>query len=211
MKKIGLFLALLFCLMAGTVLAADNPRFDGMRTVLIVNTTQNGYPAHYMKKRLAEPFRVPYWDRIEASSSLSPDNITIDTLRQLSTQYNADIVVVPLVRTWYWREYTTSFRYNDGEMFTECIYDLTVYAYNRQDNTLKSYSSRGRKQDETSILNDFDDILYPAMNQIMRKLPYKRIPTDIEYITDQSAVNTVQTRTTTGGAKIITNTSPVTI
>ncbi|MCH4166352.1 MAG: hypothetical protein LKF74_05785 [Megasphaera sp.] len=211
MKKIGLFLALLFCLMTSTVLAADNPRFDGMRTVLVVNTTQQGYPAQYMKKRLAEPFRVPYWDRVEASSSLSPDNITVDTLRQLSTQYNADIVVVPLVRTWYWREYTAFFWYDDGEMFTECTYDLAVYAYNRQDDSLKSYSSRGSKREETSILNNPDDILYPAMNQILEKLPYKRIPTDREDIADQSAANVLQTRTTAGGAKIITNTSPMAI
>jgi hypothetical protein len=211
MKKICLLLFTILCLMTGTVLAADNPRFDGMRTILVVNTTQQGYPARYMKKQLCEPFRIPYWDRIETSSALSPDDINIESMRQLSNQYAADIVVVPVVRTWYWREYTAFLWYDDGEIITDCRYNLAVYAYNRKEDTLKSYSSSGSEQEETSILNNPDDILYPAMNQIMRKLPYKRIPTDIEEPSDVSASSVLQTHTTEGGAKIITNTVPMVI
>ena len=44
------------------------------------------------------------------------------------------------------------------------------------------------------------------MDRIMKKLPYKRIPTDIEDIA--TCGTTLQTRTTEGGAKILTNTFP---
>lgn len=48
MKKI--FFLLLFFLLTLTVANADNVRFDNMRTVVITNTTQNNYPARYMKR-----------------------------------------------------------------------------------------------------------------------------------------------------------------
>ncbi len=161
--------------------AADTVRFDNERTVLLVRTTQSGYPARFMEQRLRQPFRLPYWDRLSATETISPEDITEDTMQKLAGSYKADIVLVPVVRTWVWRQYH-AYRgwYGDDEFFTECWYDLRVYAYNAKDQTLKSYSSRGSERDEASILNDPNEILGRAMDQILEKLPYKRIPTDIE-------------------------------
>ena len=97
MKKICLLL--LFFLLTLTVANADNVRFDNMRTVVIANTTQNNYPARYMKRALIQPFRIPYWDRIESSAILSPSDVTEENLRAISAQYNADVVLVPVVQT----------------------------------------------------------------------------------------------------------------
>ena len=44
------------------------------------------------------------------------------------------------------------------------------------------------------------------MDRIMKKLPYKRIPTDIENVA--TVGTSLQTKTTEGGAKILTNTFP---
>jgi hypothetical protein len=44
------------------------------------------------------------------------------------------------------------------------------------------------------------------MDRIMKKLPYKRIPTDIEDVA--TGGTSLQTKTTEGGAKILTNTFP---
>lgn len=200
MKKICLFLILLVTI-AGASFAADTAgsspattppvtasqpaddtaRFDNERTILLVRTTQGGYPAHFMEQRLRQPFRLPYWDRQYAAETISPKDITEDTMQRLAASYKADVVLVPVVRTWIWRQYH-AYRgwYDDDEFFTECWYDLRVYAYNVKDQTLKSYSSRGSERDEASILNDPNEILGRAMDQILEKLPYKRIPTDIE-------------------------------
>lgn len=210
MKKLFLLLCLLFCLTV-TASAEDTPRFDGMRTVVVADTTQGGYAASYMKRRLKEPFRIPYWDRIEPAELISPDMVDVDTMRQLATTYNADIVVVPVVRQWYWRQFHSYHWYYDDEIYTECRYYLTVYAYNRADDTLKSYSSRGSKWDEASILNDPNDVLAPAMDQVMEKLPYKRIPTDLEGVGRNRTDGNLETRTTDGGAKYITNQFPMAI
>ena len=69
-----------------------------------------------------------------------------------------------------------------------------------------SYSDKGREVESASILNDPNEILTESMDRIMKKLPYKRIPTDIEDIA--AGGTTLQTRTTEGGAKILTNTFP---
>ena len=74
-----------------------------------------------------------------------------------------------------------SYRFRDGgETYTEYRYRLTVYAYDKRTDRMNSYSDSGYDIESTSILNNPDDVLYPAMTRILRKLPYKRIPTDIE-------------------------------
>ena len=99
MKKFLLLILALFTMTASAFAADSEPRFDNMRTALIVSTTQRGAEAQYMLKRLREPFRIPYWDRVEAQEQLAPNGITIDVMRALSEKYNADVVVVPVVQT----------------------------------------------------------------------------------------------------------------
>ena len=208
MKKIVLLL--LFFLLSAIAVHADSVRFDNMRTVVIADTTQNNYAARYMKRAITQPFRIPYWDRIDASAVLSPSNVTEENLRALASQYHADVVLVPVVQTWYWRQFMNSYRLRTGsEMYTEYRYRLTVYAYDKRTDSMKSYSDSGRDIESTSILNNPDDILYPAMTRILRKLPYKRIPTDIERT--GNTIPGLQTKTTDGGAKILTNTFPQSI
>ena len=128
-------------------------------------------------------------------------------MRALSAQYKADVVLVPVVQTWYWRQHMAGlWRYDDDEIITECLYHLTVYAYDKRTDTFKSYSDKGREIESASILNDPNEILTESMDRIMKKLPYKRIPTDIEDVA--TGGTSLQTKTTEGGAKILTNTFP---
>lgn len=177
MKRIACLLCF-FVFIVMTACAAS-PRFDNMRTVVIVQTTQDSYASRYMMSRLKEPFRIPYWDTIVTTERLNPQTLHQETMRNLAVQYKADIVVAPIVNQWYWTQRHVFF-YDDDEIFTECLYNLTVYAYNTQEDTLKSYSAKGYKRDDLASLNNPLTILSPAMDTIMKKLPYKRIPTDIE-------------------------------
>lgn len=178
MMKRLIGLVVFFVLLVTTAFAAT-PQFDNMRTVLVVQTTQDSYASRYMSQRLKEPFRIPYWDRKETTEAVQPDRLTQETMRSLAAAYDADIVVAPIVNRWYWTQRHIYF-YDDDDIFTECLYNLTVYAYNRKDDTLKSYSASGYERDSWASLNNPLDILQPAMDTIMKKLPYKRIPTDIE-------------------------------
>lgn len=206
MKRFVLLLLLALWAAASAVFAAGEPRFDNMRTVLIVPPAQKSAEAQYMVQRLKEPFRIPYWDRVQAQETLAPDAVTTEAMEALSEKYSADIVVVPVVRTWYWRQHQFFFRF-DGEIITDCAYYLSVYAYDRSRGTLKSYSSRGRERESASILNNPYDILGKAMDEILEKLPYKRIPTDIDAV--RGGISSLDVRTTEGGAKIITNEFPM--
>lgn len=201
MKK-SILLVILLVIMSMTAFA-DGPRFDHMRSVLIVNTTRQDEVTNYMTHRLMQPFRIPYWDRLQSEDCLSPQDITEDKLRTLAETYHADVVLVPVVRTWQWRQYTLFFHYDD-ELITEYAYYFTVYAYDSQKGTFKRYSSRGFDRESASILNNPYDILSQAMDQIMEKLPYKRIPTDIEGI--RGSLTDLPTKTTADGAVILTPT-----
>ena len=206
MKKIVCLLVIL-CAMISSA-AAAGPRFDHMRTVLVVPPAQQTAPAQYMMQRLIEPFRIPYWDRLQPEERSTEGTISRESMRSLAQKYNADIVVTPVVHRWYWRQYTLFFR-NDDELITECAYNLAVYAYDAKTDTLKRYSSRGWDRDSASILNDPYEILIPAMDEIMEKLPYKRIPTDTGFTGNTESV--LPTKTTDGGATIVTATTPIAI
>lgn len=206
MKK-SILLVILLVIMSMTAFA-EGPRFDHMHSVLIVNTTRQDKITNYMTHRLMQPFRIPYWDRLQSEDCLSPQDITEDTLRTLAKTYHADVVLVPVVRTWQWRQYTLFFHYDD-ELITEYAYYFTVYAYDSQKETFKRYSSRGFDRESASILNNPYDILSQAMDQIMEKLPYKRIPTDIEGI--RGSLTDLPTKTTAGGAVILTSTPTMAI
>lgn len=201
MKK-SILLVILLVIMSMTAFA-EGPRFDHMHSVLIVNTTRQDKITNYMTHRLMQPFRIPYWDRLQSEDCLSPQDITEDKLRTLAKTYHADVVLVPVVRTWQWRQYTLFFHYDD-ELITEYAYYFTVYAYDSQKETFKRYSSRGFDRESASILNNPYDILSQAMDQIMEKLPYKRIPTDIEGI--RGSLTDLPTKTTADGAVILTPT-----
>ena len=206
MKK-SILLVILFVMMSITAFA-EEPQFDHMRSVLIVNTTQQNEAANYMTHRRMQPFRIPYWNRLQTEDCLSPQDVTEDTLRTLANTYHADVVLVPVVRTWQWRQYTLFFHYDD-ELITEYAYYFTVYAYDSQKGTFHSYSSRGFDRKSASVLNNPYDILSKAMDQIMEKLPYKRIPTDIEGL--YGSLTDMPTKTTAGGAKIMTTAHPTAI
>ena len=65
------------------------------------------------------------------------------------------------------------------EFYTECFYNLSLYAYNVKEGSLKSYTSRGQERDEAMVLNNPYEVLGKAMDQIMEKFPYTRIPKDL--------------------------------
>lgn len=111
--------------------AADTVRFDNERTILLVRTTQSGYPVRFMEQRLRQPFRLPYWDRLSATETISPEDITEDTMQKLAGSYKADIVLVPVVRTWVWRQYHAYRGWYDDDEFSQnagmtCGYTLTM-------------------------------------------------------------------------------------
>ena len=210
MKRIVFALISLFLLIVSSAFASSpvtpTPVFDHMRTVIIAPTTQGSGPARYMAARLRQPFRLPYYQKQEISEMLGPEDINQDALRSLATAYHADIVLVPVVKQWYYEEYHSYWR---DEMITEYHYVLAIYAYDRKADTFKAYDTYGWDKDETSVLNQPQAIMSDAMDVLMKKLPYKRIPTDLDDANYDSSV--LPTTTTAGKAKILTTTSPIAI
>ena len=124
MKKVFVLLLLIqvICL---TSLAADTATFDGSRNVLICRTTQDNYASHYLNKGIRAPFRIPWWNVINADEILSSSDITEANLAELATRYQADLVIVPFVNHWYFRQFQGFFPYND-DWYTEYPYRFSL-------------------------------------------------------------------------------------
>lgn len=198
MKKLLLSIVMIQCLVF-SAFAADAVTFDDSLNVVIVTTTQDNYAARYLRRGIREPFRIPYWNRIDAAEVLSSKDITLDALEALATRYDGDLVIVPFVNFWYWRTYHTFFRFND-ELYTEYSYRFSIYIYNHTTKEMESYEVSGRGRDEAIALHDPDDVLHPALARLLEKIPYKRIPKERRY-TNPDTPN-LQLHTTEGGARI---------
>ena len=179
MKKLILCILCLF-LWTGSALAQESspPMFDSMRTVILVQTSPQEDVSRYMILRLKELFRLPYYEQLETNVILPPENISTTSLRQLTQKYNADLLLVPIVKHWSWQQY---YLFAQDEMIAEYNYHLAIYAYDRQKDTLTIYSTRNFSRDEASVLNQPPTILRNAMDQLLKELPYKRIPMDIKH------------------------------
>ena len=74
MKRLYVLVVFILFLLTGSAFAtntaAPTPVFDNMRTVIIAQTNQNDNVANYMAERLAQPFRIPYYQQQETSEIL---------------------------------------------------------------------------------------------------------------------------------------------
>ena len=199
MKKLLLCLITLQALFFSAA-ASDTPTFEGSRNVLICRTTQDNYASHYLYKGIREPFRIPWWNVINADELLSSSDITEANLAELATHYQADLVIVPFVNHWYFRQFQGFFPYND-DWYTEYSYRLSLYAYDKETASFRSYTVNGQGSKEAVDLNNPDDILRPAVKRLLDEFPYKRIPRDRPH--SSSSINkSLSVSTTNGGAKI---------
>lgn len=199
MKKIFVLLLLIQALCL-TAFAVDTPTFDGSRNVLICRTTQDNYASRYLNKGAREPFKIPWWNVINADEMLSSSDITEANLAELATRYHADLVIVPFVNHWYFRQFQGFFPYND-DWYTEYSYRFSLYAYDKETDSFRSYTVNGQGSKEAVDLNNPDDVLKPAIKRLLDDFPYKRIPRDRPHAS--SSINkSLSVSTTNGGAKI---------
>ena len=199
MKKFILFFIALQAFFFPAFAAGGTVTFDNSRTVVILGTTQDNYAATYLSKSIREPFRIPYWNRIDAGETISSKDITVARFEELAAKYGADLVIIPFVNHWYWRQYHNILTYED-DIYTEYNYRLSAYVYNRETGTVETYGVNGRGREEAITLNNPDDVLRPAVKRLLEKLPYKRIPADRRY--NDTDMPVLDTYTTAGGAKI---------
>ena len=130
---------------------------------------------------------------------MSSKDITVARFEELAAKYGADLVIIPFVNHWYWRQYHNILTYED-DIYTEYDYRLSAYVYNRETGTVETYGVNGRGREEAITLNNPDDVLRPAVKRLLEKLPYKRIPADRRY--NDTDMPVLDTYTTAGGAKI---------
>ena len=154
MKKFILFFIALQAFFFPAFAADGTVTFDNSRTVVILDTTQDNYAATYLSKSIREPFRIPYWNRIDAEETISPKDITVARFEELAAKYGADLIIIPFVNHWYWRQYHNILTYED-DIYTEYDYRLSVYVYNRETGTVETYGVNGRGREEAITLNVF--------------------------------------------------------
>lgn len=154
-----------------------------VRQVVILQTlTEPGQEdlGQRIRQRVIEPFRYPYYELHTAAPEAGP--ITRLRLEKIANRSGADIVIAPELAHWNQFSYTIYRRF-DGDLVeyvrTGCI--IRLYYYERGDNSLRKVEKRYFDTAEWSSQTSARVIIDEVMNQVMKELPYRRIPTDISH------------------------------
>lgn len=124
----------------------------------------------YVERRLAEPFRYPYYEITNGPQTTMP--FTRYDFAAVAEAYDADIVVgSELVRL-------AQFTRTDwnGDWWTTTFGELRVYAYYRPNDEFQLWQSRYSDTAEESVLNTPRAVVKEMTDRVLAKFPYQRIP-----------------------------------
>ncbi len=130
----------------------------------------------YIRQRVSEPFRYPYYEMIETTRRVP---LTRLDLERVAKETGADIVIAPELAHWNQINYPGHPLWDvDWRVRTSCI--VRIHMYEPGYNSLKTIEQRYFRTEEESILTSPHSILNEVMNRVMKKFPYERIPHTIK-------------------------------
>lgn len=161
----------------------------------------------YMTAQLQNVFKYPYYEStVTSSASINLDTISNTTtectennslktrthvtdltnkatLAQIAEQYHVNIVIVPfaLDSTYYQYHpirFNSIFDDND-ELYTVASIRGSIYYYDKDTNDFGKVEANYFEREEYLSVPSEQEIWYTVMTRLLNKLPYKRVPTDI--------------------------------
>lgn len=158
-----------------------------VRHVVIINLDENNKSkfaamAQFMRERLNNELKYPYYETVTYNKSTVNIKNTAN-LAAIAKEYNADIVIVPQVlENDYVQYYPTNpmiVQFQDTELLTRAAISGAITYYNAQNGAYGSVSKSYYKN-ESYLSVPSQKILWGyLMDTLLNKLPYKRVPTDI--------------------------------
>ncbi len=162
---IGVFIGVL------SVFAAEPITAEKVVILPTVTAERHAELGDYVERRLAEPFRYPYYEITNGPQTTMP--FTRYDFAAVAEAYDADIVVgAELVRL---AQFTRTDW--DGDWWVTTFGDLRVYAYYRPNDELQLWQSRYSDTAEESVLNAPRAVVKEMTDRVLAEFPYQRIPT----------------------------------
>lgn len=151
--------------------------FETRRVVLVgpVDTAeyQSKGLSQLVNKRWRQVFRYPFYEVVaELSNSASkPDKAM---LVRLAGQHQADIVVSAEFARLYSRIYTRGFW--DDETWQETYLQLVIHTYQVKGDKAEKFSVVRSQEEPLTAYNGAYELMEDAMDEVLRKIPFKRVP-----------------------------------
>ncbi len=121
-------------------------------------------------------FKYPYYDSYKGYERISP---TLENMVALSEKYNADIVIVPVLEGYYYRQFTPLWIWGSGEQYIDAYMEVSLFSYNKKTGILDRQTSSYRRAGDSLDVPAPLSIARLVMDSLFKKFPYKRIPTDM--------------------------------
>ncbi len=149
-------------------------------------------PLQYINQRTREVLRYPYY---ETTTEVVPNvSLSKSGLQELAQTNHSDLVVAPVLTHWtyrtYHRGYTPSSLFFDGDDETYAYVEaaITIFSYNQATGEYRTDTATYYKDDDYLSVPSPSEVLHLLMDEALRKLPYKRIPTDINRYIDRHTI-----------------------
>lgn len=134
-----------------------------------------------INQKTREPFRYPYYEVNDTYLTTSTVTPTISNLENIARDTNSDIVIVPVLNGWsyYTFHHYGGFWDDDDEIYVYANAKVSIYSYNKANASVRVDSASYFNVDDSLTVPSEPEVLQIVMDRVLKKLPYKRIPTDI--------------------------------
>lgn len=184
-------------------LSGDLKNFPS-RNVVIVNPSSNtrkdrAEMAQFMRTAITNELKYPYYSAVTTNRPTSASLATANSLATIAEETGADIVLLPIAVENDYVQYrpTRTFRFDStgDEIYTRVAISAKLYYYDANKQEFKGLDKTYYKDAEYLSVPTQREIWNKVMTDLMNKLPYKRVPTDINRYTTQTKIDTSSTAT----------------
>lgn len=166
------------------------------RQVRILTPIHGGYRQNslesYLINQLEGSLRYPYYETKREGNLLASTPLNPEALSAASKEMGADILLIPQVEEDSYQTYHsnlfghrwTSIFGDDDETYVRAHAVVRIFYYDAQRNMMSSSTASYYKMDESLSMPSHREVWRIVSQEALRKLPYKRIPTDINRYED---------------------------
>lgn len=188
-----------------SVTTEDSPMYDGSlanfptRKVTIAVPTEHrrntmDFSTH-LTRAIANVLKYPYYDTTITRIPEIDTKINTDEMARIAAEENSDIVVIPIALQDTYRQIPHLHPFGlfgddyNSDIYIEARTSALIHYYDTKDRTVHTIRSGFSQIDDSLTVPSHQSVWNTVTTRLLNKLPYKRVPTDIDRYTQPSDTN----------------------
>lgn len=144
---------------------------------------------NYLTRTIANVLKYPYYDTTIIRVPAMDTKVSTEEMARIAAEEHADIVVMPIALQDTYRQIPRLHRfglfgdYYDSDIYIEARTSALIHYYDTTGGTAHTIRSSFSQVDDSLTVPSHQSVWNTVTTRLLSKLPYKRVPTDIDRYT----------------------------